>query len=674
MSSESETASDLSKDIIGQVSSTYLEDEDDALKEAMALSLSEEPIESTSAENCDDTAVSDASAKDSSEETLIKSSSLSEDLVQCAGENCDAEVRVDIRKETVGDRVESSQDADEVRMEIGDGVGSGMEMEGVKDSKMETEGVKDSSMETEGVKDSRMETKGVKDSKMETEGVKDSKMETEGVKDSRMETKGVKDSKMETEGVKDSIMETEGVKEDTQMEVNICDFGNKTEIPVADDGNAGVNPVSLTEESSIEKPQSGGAASIEKTATCQTSPVSVASRDVQQSFYYLKKLKFNGEHIQIVTQNENGPCPLLAIANVLALSKRIVLPSVQQCITASQLMEYIGDYILTVAPQNADEQFLLNYQQNMHDAISIMHKLQTGIDVNVKFTGPRDFEFTSECLVFDLLNIGLYHGWLVDPQDFRTVTAIGSLSYNQLVEKIIKSKESNVTEETVSQGLLTEAFLEGTASQLTYHGLCELNSAVNEEELAVFFRNNHFSTLYKHRGELFLLVTDQGYLDESRIIWETLANVDGAGQFVDESFHTVGPMSYQPPSNAETAKSATSSQPAISHQLSQEDRDYLIALSLGEDAQHNTTRTPQQQEAHDLALAQRLQSEENEFAARQQQQQQQQNHPQQQQPQSRHTYAQDNTYRQRQQQPTRGEVGGRGRSSDDRNADKCTIL
>lgn len=47
--------------------------------------------------------------------------------------------------------------------------------------------------------------------------------------------------------------------------------------------------------------------------------------------------------------------------------------------------------------------------------------------------------------------------------------------------------------------LLAEAFLDRTASQLTYHGLYELNSTVKENQLCVFFRNNHFSTLYKHK-------------------------------------------------------------------------------------------------------------------------------------------------------------------------------
>jgi len=45
--------------------------------------------------------------------------------------------------------------------------------------------------------------------------------------------------------------------------------------------------------------------------------------------------------------------------------------------------------------------------------------------------------------------------------------------------------------------LLAEQFLENSASQLTYHGLYELSSTMNDGELGVLFRNNHFSTIYK---------------------------------------------------------------------------------------------------------------------------------------------------------------------------------
>ena len=50
------------------------------------------------------------------------------------------------------------------------------------------------------------------------------------------------------------------------------------------------------------------------------------------------------------------------------------------------------------------------------------------------------------------------------------------------------------------------------------------------------------------------------------MVWETLANVEGDGQFVDEEFHTVGPLpsstSYGPPT------SASAGEP-----MSQEDRE-----------------------------------------------------------------------------------------------------
>ncbi len=52
------------------------------------------------------------------------------------------------------------------------------------------------------------------------------------------------------------------------------------------------------------------------------------------------------------------------------------------------------------------------------------------------------FEFTSESGIFDLLSIGLYHGWLADPQDQPTWDVVSGCSYNQLVEKVITDCQS----------------------------------------------------------------------------------------------------------------------------------------------------------------------------------------------------------------------------------------
>ncbi|XP_042797829.1 ubiquitin carboxyl-terminal hydrolase MINDY-2 isoform X2 [Panthera leo] len=327
-----------------------------------------------------------------------------------------------------------------------------------------------------------------------------------------------------------------------------------------------------------------------------------------QSVYHIKWIQWKEENTPIITQNENGPCPLLAILNVLLLAWKVKLPPMMEIITAEQLMEYLGDYMLDAKPKEISEIQRLNYEQNMSDAMAILHKLQTGLDVNVKFTGVRVFEYTPECIVFDLLDIPLYHGWLVDPQIDDIVKAVGNCSYNQLVEKIISCKQSD-NSELVSEGFVAEQFLNNTATQLTYHGLCELTSTVQEGELCVFFRNNHFSTMTKYKGLLYLLVTDQGFLTEEKVVWESLHNVDGDGNFCDSEFHL------RPPSDPETVYRG---------QQDQIDQDYLMALSLQQEQQSQEINWEQIPEGiSDLELAKKLQEEEDRRASQYYQEQEQ---------------------------------------------------
>ncbi|XP_069480458.1 ubiquitin carboxyl-terminal hydrolase MINDY-2 isoform X3 [Ambystoma mexicanum] len=164
-----------------------------------------------------------------------------------------------------------------------------------------------------------------------------------------------------------------------------------------------------------------------------------------QPVYHIKWLQWKEQPTPIITQNENGPCPLLAIINVLLLAWKVKLPPMMEIITSEQLMEYLGDYILETKPKEISEVQRLNYEQ-----------------------------------VADVVN------------------AVGNCSYNQLVEKVILCKQSD-NSELVSQGIVAEQFLYATATQLTYHGLCELTSSVAEGELCVFFRNNHFSTMTKNK-------------------------------------------------------------------------------------------------------------------------------------------------------------------------------
>eukprot|EP00003_Mantamonas_plastica_P031003 TRINITY_DN787_c0_g1_i4.p1 TRINITY_DN787_c0_g1~~TRINITY_DN787_c0_g1_i4.p1 ORF type:complete len:691 (-),score=214.00 TRINITY_DN787_c0_g1_i4:459-2306(-) len=82
-----------------------------------------------------------------------------------------------------------------------------------------------------------------------------------------------------------------------------------------------------------------------------------------------------------------------------------------------------------------------NWQAHLEEAIAMLPKLKNGLDVNVRFNGCDQFEYTAECVVFDLLNIELLHGWCVEEGDTASEEAIGDKSYNQIVESIIKSRE-----------------------------------------------------------------------------------------------------------------------------------------------------------------------------------------------------------------------------------------
>ena len=45
--------------------------------------------------------------------------------------------------------------------------------------------------------------------------------------------------------------------------------------------------------------------------------------DSDEDTYHIKWIDWFDEKIPLITQNKNGPCPLLAIFNVLLLSKRV---------------------------------------------------------------------------------------------------------------------------------------------------------------------------------------------------------------------------------------------------------------------------------------------------------------------------------------------------------------
>lgn len=105
---------------------------------------------------------------------------------------------------------------------------------------------------------------------------------------------------------------------------------------------------------------------------------------------------------------------------------------------------------------------------------------------------------------------------------------------------------------------------------------------------------------------LFQLLTDQGFLNEGSVVWETLENIEGDGDFVDSDFVPV------PPRSVESMMTPADRQ-------AQEDSDYLLALTLQEEDKRNVDKYKEWEQFKvetgmegltDEQLAKRLQEEE----------------------------------------------------------------
>lgn len=187
-----------------------------------------------------------------------------------------------------------------------------------------------------------------------------------------------------------------------------------------------------------------------------TAPHGAGKHDDDRDFFKVKRIDFLGAKRAIVCQNENGPCPLIGIVNVLLLRNAVTLqgaPDVPE-VSAQELMSLVAARILDENARGGEdsskgdfeamdaeqaEAMRQNQEQNVSDAMAALPSLATGLDVNVRFRHALDFEFTAELAIFDLLDITLCHAWVADPAHHpEAAAAIGARGYNQLMERVIE--------------------------------------------------------------------------------------------------------------------------------------------------------------------------------------------------------------------------------------------
>lgn len=120
-----------------------------------------------------------------------------------------------------------------------------------------------------------------------------------------------------------------------------------------------------------------------------------------------KTVKFQGDTKRIVLQNENGPCPLLAILNALILQGKLQLPSGSAKLDSSKLQHQLVGHIVdrTTAlgsSGHGGDQQAANLRHQIDDTINLvmMGRFIEGMDVNLEFGDCGGFEYTREVCFF----------------------------------------------------------------------------------------------------------------------------------------------------------------------------------------------------------------------------------------------------------------------------------
>lgn len=225
---------------------------------------------------------------------------------------------------------------------------------------------------------------------------------------------------------------------------------------------------------------------------------------------------------------------------------------------------------------------------------------------------PGTFQETYDTRLYSTFNLPLVHGWLASPSSKAYAALSRVAQYHDDIQLLHFRKEDLENRLSMSGSLSPDddkllldiytilSFVDvENPTQLSSFGLEHLCRSIEPGSINILFRNDHFSTLFKHprSHKLYTLVTDAGYAGHSEVVWENLVDVNGSNAgFFSGDFRPVGNTSISPtssqPSQTRTGRRqrvhqqrsymgdgpAETPQP-VNH-TEQMDADYAYALSL----------------------------------------------------------------------------------------------
>jgi hypothetical protein len=217
--------------------------------------------------------------------------------------------------------------------------------------------------------------------------------------------------------------------------------------------------------------------------------------------------------------------------------------------------------------------------------------------------GVGTFLETNDLRLYSTFGIPLIHAWLASwsspthaamSRTARYYDDIQMLPFRkqEFEDRITRGEALTPEEESTMEDIQSiQQFVEiENATQLSPFGLTQLSSRLGPGSLSILFRNDHFSTLYKHpqSHQLYTLVTDAGYAGHAEVVWESLVDVTGFNtEYYSGDFRPVGagPSKSSGPAGPRTS-SAPATQPfnetpgSPEPNQEQSDADYAYALSL----------------------------------------------------------------------------------------------
>lgn len=281
----------------------------------------------------------------------------------------------------------------------------------------------------------------------------------------------------------------------------------------------------------------------------------------------------------ILTQDRNGPCPLLAVANALSMQlppysdgyDKFLRGKSEVKLEDPEFKDAVLNLVLDASPKEAVEIDLETFGQfitQLADGLIVnprfvpsdeeienyMSRLQHLPESERRHAIPGTFAPTDDFQKYRKLGVPIVHGFIPHPNTSEhaafqrrahSFEEAQELRFEKEgLEERLHNEENPLMEEEFDKYIdITnmEQFGMAYGTQITEYGLEAVKRSMEPGSFSILYRNEHFSTIYRHPdGELFVLVMDEGMASHG-VVWELLVDISqNNAQLFTGDFRPVG--------------------------------------------------------------------------------------------------------------------------------------